>query len=88
MSKKKKKGSVKLPKRLMGVKIPKDLRSTINAALKEVPAHTLKPLLLSAVGALATGVLGRLSGEAEGSRPAPVTGARTARRKDEPTLRH
>lgn len=63
MSKRKKKDRVKLPKRLMGVKIPKETRRTINALLKDVPARSVKPMLLAAIGSLATGVLARFEGD-------------------------
>lgn len=60
---KKKKNRVKLPKRLMGVKIPKETRRTVNAMLKDVPSGSLKPMLLAAIGTLATSVLARFEGD-------------------------
>lgn len=60
---KKKKGRVKLPKRLMGVKIPKETRRRINAVLKDVPARSIKPMLQAAIGMLASNVIARFEGD-------------------------
>ena len=60
---KKKKDRVKLPKRLMGVKIPKETRRTINALLKDIPATSIKPTLLAAIGTLASGIVARFEGD-------------------------
>ena len=56
------KDRVKLPKRLLGVKIPKATRKSVNAMLKGIPAPTAKPLLAVAVGALMTSLAARLEG--------------------------
>ena len=60
---KKKKDRVKLPKRLLGVKIPKETRRTINAVLKDVPASSLRPMLLAAISALTSSVVARFQGD-------------------------
>jgi hypothetical protein len=59
MSRKKTKDRVKLPKRLLGVKIPKATRKSVNAMLKDVPAPALKPLMTMAVGGLVTALAAR-----------------------------
>ncbi len=61
MSKKnKKKDRLKLPKRFLGVKIPKNTRRTVNKLLKDLPAPAAKPVLTAAVGALATALVARI----------------------------
>lgn len=75
---KKKKDRVKLPKRLMGVKVPKETRRTINAILKDVPASSIKPMLLTAIGTLTSSVLARFAGdEAEEKGPKKALRSRT-----------
>ena len=61
MSKKSmKKDRLKLPKRFLGVKIPKDTRRAVNKLLKDLPAPAAKPLLTAAVGALVTALAARI----------------------------
>ena len=61
MSKKsKKKDRLKLPKRFLGVKIPKDTRRAVNKLLKDMPEPAAKPLLTAAVGALVTALAARI----------------------------
>jgi adenine/guanine phosphoribosyltransferase-like PRPP-binding protein len=62
MSKKKNKDRVKLPKRFLGVKIPKATRKNVNAMLKGVPAPAVKPVLTAAVGGLVAALAARLEG--------------------------
>lgn len=59
MSKKQTKDRVKLPKRFLGVKIPKATRKSVNAMLKDVPAPAVKPLMTMAVGGLVTALAAR-----------------------------
>lgn len=58
MSKKRK--AAKLPKKVLGVKIPKATRRNVNGLLKAMPKSTAKPLLGAAVGALVTALAARL----------------------------
>lgn len=58
MSKKRK--AAKLPKKFLGVKIPKATRKQVNGLLKTMPAASSKPLLGAAVGALMTALAVRL----------------------------
>ena len=58
MAKKNKK--LKLPKRLLGVKLPKDARKTLNKLLKVAPADAAKPLISMAVGGVAVALAERL----------------------------
>ena len=60
MSKQKKIGRAKLPKRFLGVKIPKATRHNLNAMLKQLPTSAAKPLLGAAVGTLVTALATRL----------------------------
>lgn len=57
---KKKNDRIKLPKTLMGVKLPKQSRREVNRLLKNLPASTAKPLIATAVGAIATILAERL----------------------------
>ena len=84
---KKKKDRVKLPKRLMGVKIPKETRRTINAILKDVPASSIKPTLLAAIGTLATSVVARFEGDRTSEKVGRSKPVR-ARPASSPPLRH
>jgi hypothetical protein len=60
MSKQRKKDRIKLPKRLLGVKIPKATRKQVNALLKQLPTSTAKPLLGATVGTLVAALAARL----------------------------
>lgn len=51
---KKKNDRIKLPKRIAGVKIPKQARKSVNTLLKGVPAPAARPLLGAAIAALVT----------------------------------
>lgn len=57
---KSKKGQLKLPKRLMGVKVPKKTRKNLNALLRSVPASQATPLVGAVVGSLVTILAERL----------------------------
>lgn len=57
---KKKNSRVKLPKRVAGVKVPKEARKSVNRLLRSLPAPTAKPLLGAAVGALVTSLAAAL----------------------------
>jgi hypothetical protein len=46
------KTSVKLPKRLLGVKIPKPTRKLVKAQFKGVPDDKAEPMIAAAVGTL------------------------------------
>lgn len=54
------KGQLKLPKRLMGVKLPKKTRKNLNALLRGVPSSEANPLVGAAVGAFVTIMAERL----------------------------
>jgi hypothetical protein len=56
----KKKNAPKLPKRFLGVKLPKATRKSVNALLKGLPSDTAKPLLGAAVGALIAALAAKL----------------------------
>jgi hypothetical protein len=60
MSKNRKKDQIKLPKRLLGVKLPKEARRNVNDLLALVPASTAKPIATMAVTAVATVLVERL----------------------------
>ena len=60
MGKKKKSDRIKLPKRLLGVKLPKEARRNVNDLLALVPASTAKPMATMAVTAVATVLAERL----------------------------
>jgi hypothetical protein len=60
MGKKKKNDRIKLPKRLLGVKLPKEARRNVNDLLAMVPASTAKPLAAMAVTAVTTVLAERL----------------------------
>lgn len=57
---KKSKSALKLPKRIAGVKIPKQARKSVNRLLKQLPEPAAKPLLGMAIGALVTTLAERL----------------------------
>jgi hypothetical protein len=46
------KNRVKLPKRLLGVKIPKATRKLVRAQFKDLPSDKAEPLIAAAVGTL------------------------------------
>ncbi len=60
MSKKSKGKRMKLPKRLLGVKVPKDARRQINGLLKLAPHDAAKPLIAMAVGTVAVALAEKL----------------------------
>lgn len=55
-----KKGKLKLPKRLMGVKVPKKTRKNLNGLLRGVPASQANPLVGAAIASLVTILAERL----------------------------
>jgi hypothetical protein len=55
-----KKNRLKLPKKLLGVEIPKTSRKQVDKLLKNLPADSAKPLLGAAVAALVTALAARL----------------------------
>lgn len=60
MAKKAKNKPLKMPKRLLGAKLPKDARRTLNRLLKLAPADAAKPLITAAVGGIAVALAERL----------------------------
>jgi hypothetical protein len=60
MAKASKKDRIKLPKRLLGVKLPKATRKSLNRMLKSVSTDIARPLAAAAVGAFATIITERL----------------------------
>jgi hypothetical protein len=54
MGKAKKQDRIKLPKRIAGVKVPKEARKSVNRLLRTLPAPSAKPLLVAALGTLVT----------------------------------
>lgn len=60
MAKKAKNKRLKMPKRLLGVKLPKDARRTVNRLLKLAPADAAKPLISAAVGGIAVALAEKL----------------------------
>jgi hypothetical protein len=62
MAKKSKKNRLKLPKRVLGARIPKDSRKRINGLLKHAPASESRPIVAAAVSIVATMLAERLEG--------------------------
>jgi len=61
MSKKRKhKDRLKLPKRLLGVKLPKDTRRRVNGLLKELPSPAAHPAASILVGTVVSALAARL----------------------------
>jgi hypothetical protein len=60
MAKGSKKNSMKLPKRLLGVKLPKKSRKSLNRILKGASSDVAHPLVAAAVGSFATLLAERL----------------------------
>ncbi len=56
----KKQDRTKLPKRVAGVKVPKEARRSVNRLLKSLPRPAAKPLLAAAIGALVTSLAAAL----------------------------
>ena len=72
MAKTAKMKQAKLPKKLLGVKIPKKTRRSINTLLKDIPGNVAMPLLSAAVGAVLNGIVNRLEGlMPEAAKPGP-----------------
>lgn len=61
MAKKNKKG-IKVPKKMLGIKLPKQPRKSVNALMKQVPASQAQPTLAIVVGLLATAIATQLEG--------------------------
>lgn len=53
-------GTLRFPKTILGVKVPKKTRKNLNALLKRVPASDANPLVAAAVGALLPIIVERL----------------------------
>ena len=49
----KKRNKMRLPKRLMGVKLPKEARRGVNGLLKSLPPSAAKPIIVAAVSGIA-----------------------------------
>lgn len=79
------KNRLKLPKRLLGVKIPKTTRKQVNAVLAGLPGDTAKPLLAVAVGGLVTALAARLEQPLAELIEAHAD-PKKRRRKDEPAV--
>lgn len=60
MAKKSKTNRIKLPKRLLGVKLPKQSRKNLNRILKGVSSAQANPLVAAAVGSFVTLLAERL----------------------------
>lgn len=58
--KSKKQDRAKLPKRVAGVKVPKEARRSVNRLLKSLPTPATKPLLGAAIGTLVTSLAAAL----------------------------
>jgi hypothetical protein len=58
----KKNKKIKLPKKMLGLKVPKQPRKAVNAVLKQVPASQSQPTLAVAIGLLATALAKQLEG--------------------------
>ena len=54
------KNQLKLPKRLLGVKVPKKSRKSLNALLRGVPSSQANPLVGAVVGSFVTMMVERL----------------------------
>lgn len=52
---------LKIPKRILGVKVPKETRRTLKALLGSVPAAKAKPMLAATIGTLVTSLLAKLA---------------------------
>lgn len=76
---KKAKGGLKLPKRLLGVKVPKQTRKHLNGLLKELVGGEANPLVAAAVGSMLAVVTERLGKPMDDRAPYAEKAARGAR---------
>lgn len=56
------KKKTKLPKRILGAKMPKDARKRLNRLLRVAPAGDVRPIVAGAVAIIATLLADRLEG--------------------------
>lgn len=80
--------SVKLPKRLLGVKVPKKTRKNLNRLLSHVSRREVEPLAAAALGALATFVLEHVEKPLGQMEPSGKLNAKTESEKEHDATAH